>query len=221
MRALLDSTSTPFAVASYERNAVIFLRGDACDNVMHIETGLVRLAVTSRSGHEAISDVLGAAAFLGEEGIGGHDTRDHTAMAMIPTTVLVIAKAEMVQLLRTEAGIRNLFMAHLLARQTRLEADLTDQLLNSSERRLARRLVTLAGYEAGRPCACVLPQVSQELIAEMVGTTRTRVNLFLGRFKKRGFIERSRGTLRITPALVAFVHDDPRDLTDSTLSATA
>lgn len=137
VRGLLESTETPFAVADYEPRAVIFLQGDPCDSVMHIEKGGVRLAVTARSGKEAICGVLGAGAFLGEE-------------------VLVVAKAHVLGLLRTQSAIADRFIAHILARNAHLEADLTDQLLHSSEQRLARTLLVLAGCDERRRCRGIL-----------------------------------------------------------------
>jgi len=201
VRALLESTGTPFAVAAYEQRAVIFFQGDACDSVMHIEKGRVRLAVTAPSGREAICGLLGTGAFLGEEALAGYAVRRQTAVAMTASEVLVVAKAQMLRLLRTQQEISDRFIAHILARHTRLEADLTDQLLHSSEQRLARTLCVLAGCDERRPCRAVLPDVSQEIIAEIVGTTRSRVNAFMGRFKKLGFIEEDGGVLQVTPSL--------------------
>jgi CRP-like cAMP-binding protein len=216
VRALLESSGTPFAVAGYGQRAVIFLQGDPCDSVMHIETGRVRLAVTTSSGKEAIVGLLGTGAFLGEEALSGHAVRRQTATAMTATEVLVVAKAEMMRLLHTEHAISDQFIAHILARKTRLEADLSDQILNSSEQRLARTLIVLAGCGEGRRCRCVLPDVSQEIIAEMVGTTRSRVNAFMGKFKKLGFIEEDGGVLRVRPSLLHIVHDGKRGVSNDT-----
>jgi CRP/FNR family cyclic AMP-dependent transcriptional regulator len=152
VRALLASTGAPFVVADYEPRAVIFLQGDPCDSVMHIERGRVRLAVTERSGKEAICGLLGTGAFLGEEALGGHAGRRQTATAMTATEVLVVAKAQMARLLRTQPAIADRFLAHVLARNTRLEADLADQLLCSSEQRLAHTLLVLANCDERRPC---------------------------------------------------------------------
>jgi CRP/FNR family transcriptional regulator, cyclic AMP receptor protein len=219
VRALFKSTGTPFAVAGYPHRAIVFSQGDACDSVMHIEKGRVRLAVTTPSGKEAICGLLGTGAFLGEEALGGHAVRRQTATAMTATEVLVVAKAQMIRLLRTQPALSDRFIAHILARNTRLEADLTDQLLNSSEQRLARTLLVLAGCGGRRPCRCVLPDVSQEIIAEMVGTTRSRVNVFMGRFKKLGFIEEDGGVLQVNPSLLHVVHDDHRGVSNGTLPA--
>jgi CRP-like cAMP-binding protein len=219
VRALLESTGTPFAVASHRQRAVIFFQGDACDSVMRIEKGRVRLAVTAPSGKEAIIGLLGTGAFLGEEALGGHAVRRQTATAMTATEVLVVAKAQMIRLLRTQPAIADRFIAHILARHTRLEADLADQLLNSSEQRLAGTLLVLADCGERRSCRCVLPDVSQEIIAEMVGTTRSRVNFFMGKFKKLGFIEENGGVLQVTPSLLHVVHDGHRSVSNGTSPA--
>lgn len=200
MRVLLESTATPFAIANYRPRAALYLQGDPCDRVMYIEEGRVWLAVTARHGKEAICDLLGTGAFLGEEALVGRRERRQSATAVTATQVLVVAKAHMIRLLRTQPGLLNRFIAHLLARNERLEANLTDQLLCSSEQRLAHTLLALADCDEGRPCRCPLPDLPQEIIAEMVGTTRSRVNFFMGRFKKLGFIEESSGVLHLNPA---------------------
>lgn len=207
MRALLESTGTPFAVAAYEPRAVIFFQGDASDGVMHIERGRVRLAVTTPGGKEAICGLLDTGGFLGEEALNGVRVRPHTATAMTPTEVLVVAGAQMNRLLRAERAIADRFIAHIIARNTRLEADLTDQILNSAEQRLARTLLVLADCDASHPSRPVLPEVSQEIIAEMVGTTRSRVNALMGKFKKLGSLEEDGGILRVNCSLLRGIHD--------------
>ena len=208
VRALLEATQTPFSVAGHRPRSVIFRQGDRCDSVMHIEKGRVRLGVTARSGKEAICGLLGMGAFLGEEALAGQSVRRQTATAMTATEVLVVAKAQMIRLLRTQPAVADRFIAHILARSIRLEADLTDQFLHSGERRLARMLLLLADCDERHPRRCALPSVSQEIIAEMVGTTRSRVNALMGKFKKLGFIEEAGGVLLVTPALLRVVHDD-------------
>jgi len=177
---------------------------------MYVETGRVRLVVTAASGKEAICGLLEPGAFLGEEILGAPGVRRQTATAMTETEVLVVGTAQMRRLVREEPGIADRFVAHLLSRHTRLEVDLTDQLLSSSEQRLARTLMVLAGCDERRPCRCVLPDVSQEVIAEMVGTTRSRVNFFIGAFKKRGLIEKDGGVIRVDPVRLQAVHDGRR-----------
>jgi len=197
VRTLLESTGTPFTIARYPRRAALFRQGDPCDSVMHIETGRVWLSVTTPGGREAICGLSAAGAFLGEEALRGDAVRRHSAIAMTPTEVLVIAKEQVTRLLRTYPAFADRLIAHTLARNLRLEADLTDQLLYSSEERLAHTLLVLAGCDERRPCKCTLPDISQEIIAEMVGTTRARVSVFMSKFKKLGFIEENGGVLQV------------------------
>ena len=151
---------------------------------------------------------MGPGAFLGEEALSGQTERRQTATALTPATVFVLAKGEMSRLLQTRSPIADRFIAHVLARNTRLEADLTDMLLHSSEQRLARTLLVLAGYNGRRQGRGLLPNISQEIIAEMVGTTRSRVNSFIGKFKKLGFIEERGRRLKVNPSLLQVVQDD-------------
>lgn len=197
LRSVLESTGMPFTIARYPPRAVLFFQGDACESVMQIEKGRVWLAVTTPGGKEAICGVLTVGAFLGEEVLGGQVVHRHTATAMTATEVLIVAQAYMSRLLHTQPAISDRLIAHILARNIRLEADLVDQLLCSSEARLAHTLLALAGCDERRPGRCVLPDVSQEIIAEMVGTTRARVNIFMGKFKKLGLIEEEGGLLQV------------------------
>ena len=212
VRALLESTATPFTIADYGPRATIFRQGDPCDRVMHIERGRVWLAVTARSGKEAICGLFGTGAFLGEEALTGCGERRQTATAMTATQVLVVAKAHMIRLLRTQPGLMERFIAHLLSRNTRLENNLTEQLLYSSKQRLAHMLLVLADCDERRPHRCALPDLPQEIIAEMVGTTRSRVSAFMGEFKKLGFIEENSGVLHVNPARLHDVQDGDRRL---------
>jgi CRP-like cAMP-binding protein len=197
MRDLLESSEIPFATAQFARRKTVFRQGDFSDDVLHIESGGVLLAVSTRSGKEAICGVLGIGAFLGEEALIGHSVRRQTAIAVTATEVLVIGKAHMLQLLRAQPAIAERFIGHLLRRRIRLETDLTDQILFSAEQRLAHTLLVLAGCDERRSCRGVLPRMSQEVIAEMVGTTRSRVNSFMRKFKKTGFIEEDGGVLYV------------------------
>ena len=203
LRAALDAAGTPYRVATYLPKEIIFLQGSASDSVLYVESGSVRLTVTAPNGKEATLGLLGPGAFLGEEVIVGHTERPDTATAMMDTTVIEIEKAEMLRQLGTRHVLAERFISHMLTRQIRLEADLVDQLFNSCEKRVARTLLLLAGYgERSQPH--VLPPVSQEVIAEMVGTTRSRVNLFMNKFKRMGFIEYEDG-LKINPSLMTVV----------------
>ena len=209
MRALLESTATPFSVADYAPRATIFRQGDPCDSVMCIEKGRVWLAVTAPNGKEAICGLLDAGAFLGEEALTGCGGRREGATAMSATQVLVVAKTQMIRLLHTQPELLNRFLAHVLARNIRLEASLIDQLLYSSERRLVHLLLVLANCDPRHPRRCALPDLSQEIIAEMVGTTRPRVNALLGKFRKLGFLEETSGALLVNPARLHVVTPEP------------
>lgn len=207
LRAALTSARTPFTVTQYRSKQVIFSQGDPSDSVMYIEDGRIRLTVLTPSGQEAIIGLLERDAFLGEEALAGAGGRQETATAMSATTVLVIAKSEMLERLRTQRALSERFIAHMVARNTRLEADLTDQLVSSCEKRVARTLLLLAGYGDRVRTQRVAPPVSQEVIAGMVGTTRSRVNVFMNKFKRMGFIEYDHG-LKINPSLLTVVVHD-------------
>ena len=196
VRALLEVTATPFAVVDYQPRAAIFRQGDSCDNVMHIERGRVWLSVLAPSGKQGICGLLETGAFLGEEALAGEVERRQSATAMTATRVLVVAKARMNGLLHTEPGLMDRFIGHLLARNTRLEANLADHIFHSTELRLAHVLLVLARCDARRTRG-PLPSLPQEIIAEMVGTTRPRVNAFMNKFKKLGFIEEHLGILHV------------------------
>jgi len=200
VRELLESSGTPFTIARYLSRAYLFVQGDPCQSVMQIQTGRVWLAVTTPDGREAICGVLAAGAFLGEDALTGRAVRRQTATAMTATEVLVVATADFTRLLHTYEAIAERFIAHTLARNARLEAELAEQLLYPAERRLAHTLLELAGCDERHPCRCVLPDVSQEILAEMVGTTRSHVNAFIGKFRRRGFVEKAGGVLRVNPA---------------------
>ena len=210
VRALLETTATPFTIADYRPRAAIFRQGDPCGSLMYIERGRVWLAVTAPSGKEAICGLLDTGAFLGEEVLTGCGERRESATAMTATQVVVVAKAPMIRLLHTQPELLSRFLAHVLARNIRLEANLIDQLLYSSEQRLAHLLLVLANCDQRRPRPCALPDLSQEIIAEMVGTTRPRVNAFMGKFKKLGFIEVNSGVLHVNPARLHAVQNDHR-----------
>ena len=200
VRALLESTGIPFAITNYRPRDVVFRQGDPCDSVMYIEKGRVWLAVTARNGKAAICDLLDSHAFLGEEALIGRAERPHSATAMTALQVLVVAKAHIRRLLHAQPELMDRFLSHLLVRNSRLEASLTDHLLYSSEQRTAHTLLALANCDERLPRRCVLPDLPQEIIAEMVGTTRSRVNAFMGKFKKLGFIEDHSGVLHVNPA---------------------
>jgi CRP-like cAMP-binding protein len=187
--------------------ALIFTRGDPATSVMYVKSGAVRLSVVSHAGKEAVVAVLDAGHFFGEGCLAGQTLRMATATAMVASTILVIEKGEMERQLRRQPALADQFLAHMLTRNIRIEEDLIDQLFNSSEKRLARTLLLLARYGQAEPSHRVLPELSQELLAEMVGTTRSRVNFFMNKFRKLGFIEYN-GGLKINNSLLSVVLHD-------------
>ena len=206
-KAFLESTGVGKRTVTYARKQVIFSQGDPSTSVMYVQSGGVRLSVLSHTGKEAIVATLGPGDFLGEGALAGHPVRLETARATTATTVLVVPKRQMIRLLHHHRTFSDRFIAHMLVRNARLEADLVDQLFNSSEKRLARTLLLLARYGKGDKPQRVLPRVSQETLAEMVGTTRSRVNFFMNKFKTLGFIDYN-GGLTINPSLLTVVVHD-------------
>jgi len=200
----LASRPTPFA-----RNASVFQQGDDADHVMYIQSGGVKLSVVSKAGREAVVAMLGPGDFFGEGCLAGQRLRMGSATALTPSAILLVPKAAMVTLLHKQHDLSDRFIAHMLARNIRIEEDLIDQLFNSSEKRLARALLLLARYGMQDRPARVVPRLSQETLAEMIGTTRSRVNFFLNKFKKLGFIEYDGDRpLRINQSLLSVVLHD-------------
>ena len=189
VQGYLYSSGVARTIVKYRRGDEIFTQGDACGHVMYIQSGGVKLSVLSKSGREAVVAMLGPGEFFGEGCLAGQRYRMGTATAMQPSAILRVAKQKMVRLLHKEHAMSDRFIAHMLARNIRIEQDLIDQLFNSSEKRLARALLLLARYGKPDRLLRVVPKVSQATLAEMIGTTRSRVNFFLNKFKKLGFIE--------------------------------
>ena len=204
---VLDWTGARRQRVDYGPAAKIFAQGDPATSVMYVEKGAVRLSVLSHAGKEAVVAVLDAGHFFGEGCLAGQSQRMATATAMAPCTIVAVEKQEMVRHLRARPAFADRFLAHMLTRNIRIEEDLIDQLFNSSEKRLARTLLLLARY--GEPGAShrALPRVSQELLAEMVGTTRSRVNFFMNKFRKLGFIDYN-GGLKVNNSLLSVVLRD-------------
>ncbi|HXG54010.1 MAG TPA: Crp/Fnr family transcriptional regulator [Vicinamibacterales bacterium] len=201
----LEAGGTP-TVSSYKRGADIFTQGEACHDIRYIQKGGVKLSVLSSVGKEAVVAMLGPGDFLGEGCLAGQTVRIATATATMPTRVLVIDKGAMVALLHTQPDFSDRFLTHMLARNIRIEADLVDQLFNSSEKRLARTLLLLARYGQADDHR-TLPKISQETLAEMIGATRPRVNFFMNKFRKLGFIEYN-GGLKVNSSLLSVVLHD-------------
>ena len=206
VEAMLASTVGHLKVTVYEKGQQIFSQGDKADDVRYIQNGGVKISVLSRVGREAVVAMLGAGDFFGESSLAGQKSRIETATAMEATRVMCITSEDMTGLLREQPTFAARFLSHMLARNIRVEADLVDQLFNSSEKRLARTLLLLSRYgNAHAPQE--IPRVSQETLAEMVGTTRSRVNFFMNKFRKLGLIEYN-GTLKVNPALLSVVLHD-------------
>jgi CRP/FNR family transcriptional regulator, cyclic AMP receptor protein len=206
-QTFLESTAITKKVTEYRPLAVIFAQGDPCDSVMYVQKGAVRLSVLSHAGKEAIVAMLGPGDFLGEGALAGQRVRMGTATAVASTTLLVMPTRQMIQLLHDEPGFSDQFIEYMLSRNIRIEEDLVDQLFNSSEKRLARTLLLLARYGKEDTPQGVLPKLSQEMLAEMIGTTRSRVNFFMNKFRKLGFIEYN-GGLKINTSLLSIVLHD-------------
>jgi CRP-like cAMP-binding protein len=204
-QAFLDSAGAARKVAEFSRKQTIFSQGEESNNVMYIQKGGVRLSVVNEIGKEAVVAMLGPGDFFGEGCLAGQTVHMGTATAITPTTVLVIEKQEMVRVLHTEHEFSDRFLSHMLVRNIRIEEDLVDQLFNSSEKRLARTLLLLARYGEQDQPQKVVAKISQETLAEMVGTTRSRVNLFMNKFRKLGFIKYNNGGLHIDSSLLSVV----------------
>jgi CRP/FNR family transcriptional regulator, cyclic AMP receptor protein len=188
-QSFLDLAGVAKEVVEYAREETIFTQGDPATSVLCIPKGRVKLTVINKAGKEAVVAILGPGDFCGEGCLAGQSIRMATATAIAPTTALVIQKNEMIRLLHGEHQFSDRFIAYMLARNIRAEEDLIDQLFNSTEKRLARALLLLARYgEQDRPSK-VLSKVSQEMLAEMTGTTRSRINFFMNKFRRLGFIE--------------------------------
>jgi len=206
-QAFLDSAGVARRVVEFRRAEAIYSQGDPAEHVTYIQKGGVQLSVISETGKQAVLAILGPGDFFGEACLAGHPVRLSTATAMIPTTALVIDKNEMQRVLHAEHDLSDRFISHVLARNIRIEEDLVDQLFNSSEKRLARALLLLARYGKPSPPHQILPSISQETLAEMIGTTRSRVNFFMNRFRRLGFIEYN-GGLRVNNSLLTVVLHD-------------
>jgi CRP/FNR family transcriptional regulator, cyclic AMP receptor protein len=203
----IDWTGVRLQRVEYEAGATVFAQGDPATSVMYVEQGTVRLTVLSHTGKEAVIAVLDIGHFFGEGCLVGQPHRMATALAMSRCTIIVVEKQEMVQQLHAQPTFANRFLTHMLTRNIRIEEDLIDHLFNSSEKRLARTLLLLARYGQPEASHRTLPKVSQETLAEMVGTTRSRVNFFMNKFRKLGFIEYN-GGLKINNSLLSVVLRD-------------
>lgn len=192
------------AIAKYRKGNVVFSQGDAADAVFYIQKGRVKLTVVSEQGKEAVVAILGPGSFFGEGCLNGHAVRIATTTAIDECTITKIAKLAMIATMHNEPDFSELFMAYLLERNGRIEEDLIDQLFNSSEKRLARLLLLLANFgKEGSPTP-IVGKISQETLAEMIGTTRARVSFFMNKFRRLGFIEYN-GSLEVHNSLLNVV----------------
>jgi CRP-like cAMP-binding protein len=206
-QAFLAKIGAGRTIAACQQQRPIFTQGEAADAVFYIQEGQVKLTVVSTQGKEAVIAILAAEAFFGEGCLAGQPLRMATATALTDCTLMRIEKPAMLRVLHAEPAFSALFMAYLLSRNSRIEADLIDQLFNSSEKRLARVLLLLAHFGKEGTAEPVIPQISQETLAEMIGTTRSRVSFFLNKFRKLGFIDYN-GHLRVHSSLLnILLHD--------------
>jgi CRP/FNR family transcriptional regulator, cyclic AMP receptor protein len=205
--AFLAKAGEGKTVTTYRKGQVVFAQSDAADAIFYVQKGKLKLTVVSNNGKEAVVALLGAGDFFGEGCLAGQQVRMATARGMTDCAIVRLEKAEAIRVIHEEASFSELFLKHLLSRNIRIEEDLVDQLFNSSEKRLARVLLLLANFgKEGKP-ETVIPKISQETLAEIVGTTRSRVSFFMNRFRKLGFIKYN-GVLEVHSSLLNVVLHD-------------
>jgi CRP/FNR family cyclic AMP-dependent transcriptional regulator len=209
-KAFLAKANVGRTISKYRKNQIVFSQGDPADFVFYIRDGKVKVTVISEQGKEAVVAVLGSDEFCGEGCLTGQLRRVATATATTECEIMRLEKEAIVRVLHDEPAFSEMFISHLLARTLRVEADLVDQLFNSSEKRLARALLLLANFgKEGRP-ETIIAKVSQATLAEMIGTTRSRVSHFMNKFRDLGFIKYN-GTLEVHSSLLSVVlHDEPQ-----------
>jgi len=207
VEAFLHTTGVARTAVEFRKRDALFSQGDHSKNMMYIQKGTVKISVVSHAGKEAVVGMLGPGDFIGEGGLAGQPMRMATATAVTPVIALVIENKEMFRVLHAESAFSDRFITYMLQRNIRIEEDLIDQLFNSSEKRLARTLLLLARYGQVNKPHTVLPKIPQETLAEMIGTTRSRVNFFMNKFKKMGFIKYNGGLQINTSLLSVVLHD--------------
>ncbi len=207
VEAFLKAAKAAHHLATYPKGKAVFVQGQLSDAVMYIQKGSIKISVLSRTGKEAVVAMLGPGDFFGEGALAGQPVRIATATATTPATVLIIERDVMSGLLQDEPAFSARFIAYMLARNIRIEADLVDHLFNSSEKRLARALLLLARYGDQAGPERRVPKISQETLAEMVGTTRSRVNFFMNKFRDLGFIDYN-GDITVNTSLLSIVLHD-------------
>jgi CRP/FNR family cyclic AMP-dependent transcriptional regulator len=208
-RAFLSKAAKGRGIARYAKNQIVYSQGEAADAVFYVQKGKLKVTVVSTRGKEAVSSILGTDDFFGEATLVGQNVRLSTVSAMTDSTVVRIEKDAITRLLHENAAFSDMFMLHILRRTMRVEADLIDQLFNSSERRLARLLLLLANYGKTEQPEPILAKISQEPLADMIGTTRSRVSFFMNRFRKLGLISYN-GHIEVHKSLLNLVlHEQP------------
>ena len=209
-KAFLAKVGEGRSVAKYSHGQVVFSQGSPADAVFFIQKGKVKVTVVSEQGKEAVVAILGANDFVGEGCLAGQAMRMSTVTAMVDSVIMRLEKVAVVNVIHEEPTFSEMFIAHLVGRSIRSEADLVDQLFNSSEKRLARLLLLLANFgKEGKP-EPVIAKISQEMLAEMIGTTRSRVSFFMNKFRKLGFIEYNGGIHVHSSLLNVVLHDQPQ-----------
>jgi CRP/FNR family cyclic AMP-dependent transcriptional regulator len=204
VQAFLDTAGSSRKIIECRKGQKIYSQGDTAASVMYVQKGNVKLSVVNEVGKEAVLAILKPGDFFGEGSMAGQLVRKGTAMAITPTTLLVIDKAEMIRVLHVEHAFSDRFASYMLSRMNRIEEDLTDQLFNSTEKRLARTLLLLAHYGENAPVQKTIPKISQQMLGEMIGTSRSRVNFFMNKFKRLGFIY-YKGGLQVHNSLLSVV----------------
>jgi CRP/FNR family transcriptional regulator, cyclic AMP receptor protein len=209
-KVFLSKVNGGRAISDYRKNQIVYRQGEPADSVFYIQSGKVKKTVVSEQGKEAVVALLGTGDFFGEGCLTGQPLRLATVSAITECVIVRIAKADVTRVIHKESAFAELFIAHLLARNTRVEEDLVDQLFNSSEKRLARTLLLLANFgKEGRP-EPIIAKISQETLAEMIGTTRSRVSFFMNRFRELGLIDYN-GHIEVHSSLLNVVlHDQPQ-----------
>jgi CRP/FNR family cyclic AMP-dependent transcriptional regulator len=208
VKLFLDSTGLGRKIAKFAKKEAVFAQGDPAKRVMYIQEGGVKLTVVNQAGREAVVAILGPGDFFGEGCLGKQSVCTATATTIAPTTALLIEKNEMIRVLHEEHQFSDRFIAYMLARNIRVEEDLIDQLFNSSEKRLARTLLLLARYGAPGDPQKSLPKISQETLSKMIGTARSRVNFFMSKFRKLGFIHLYNRKIHVDNSLLSVVLHD-------------
>jgi CRP/FNR family transcriptional regulator, cyclic AMP receptor protein len=209
-KSFLSKVGEGRSIATYRRGQVVYAQGDPADSVFFIQRGKVKIAVVSELGKEAVIAILGANEFFGEGCLAAQTMRMATATAMMESAIMRLEKTAIVRAIHQEAAFSEMFISHLLSRTIRVESDLVDQLFNSSEKRLARLLLLLANFGKDDKPEPIVAKISQETLAEMIGTTRSRVSFFMNKFRKLGFISYN-GVIEVHSSLLnAVLHDEPQ-----------